>query len=73
VRVLIHSSFVSTIFSRSKFVTTRGGTYPATAVIFAAMRLPIHLLQDANNSPRLYAIACMRDKQNTLRDGDGTG
>src|SRR4029077_12400082 len=41
VRGRIHSSFVSTIFSMSRLVTTRGGTYPATPVIFAAMRLPI--------------------------------
>src|SRR6202167_28149 len=62
----MHSSFVSTFFSRSKLVTTRGGTYPATPVIFAAMRLPIQFLQDGINSPRLYAINRMRDKQNTL-------
>jgi hypothetical protein len=27
-------------------VTTRGGTYPATPVIFAAMRRPIHFPQE---------------------------
>jgi hypothetical protein len=45
-------------------VTTRGGTYPATPVIFAAMRLPIHLLQYRINSSRLYAISRTHDKQN---------
>src|SRR5580700_11759842 len=65
VRVRIHSSFVSTLFSRSKLVTTRGGTYPATPVIFAAMRLPIQLLQDGINSERLYAITYAHDKVNS--------
>src|ERR1700735_3579150 len=62
VRVRIHSSFVSTLFSRAKLVTTRGGTYPATPVIFAAMRLPIRVLHDGINSQRLYAITYARDK-----------
>jgi hypothetical protein len=32
---------VSTSFSKSALVITRGGTYPLTPVIFAAMRLDI--------------------------------
>ena len=35
VLLLIHSSFVSTIFSRSALVSLSGGTYPPTAVIAA--------------------------------------
>src|SRR5258707_10346270 len=41
VRVRIHSSLVSTIFSRSALVITLGGRKPATPVIFAAMRCDI--------------------------------
>src|SRR5271168_671091 len=41
VRVRIHSSLVSTSFSRSRFVITRGGAYPATPVIFAGILLPV--------------------------------
>src|SRR5216684_6146155 len=44
VRVRIHSSLVSTIFSKSALVITLGGTYPATPVIFAAIRWDIGLL-----------------------------
>src|SRR6266436_2719030 len=44
VRVTIHSSLVSTIFSRSALVITLGGTYPATPVIFAARRWDMTLL-----------------------------
>src|SRR6516162_9466687 len=44
VRVRIHSSLVSTIFSRSALVMTRGGRNPATPVIFAAMRCDMTLL-----------------------------
>src|SRR5262249_30572771 len=40
VRSRIHSSLVSTIFSRSRFESTRGGTQAATPVILAAMRFP---------------------------------
>src|SRR5271169_4620185 len=43
-RSMIHSFVVSTIFSRSVLVSTRGGTYPATPVIFAAMRRDMMLL-----------------------------
>ncbi len=43
-------------FSRSKFVTTRGGTYPATPVIFAAMRLPIAVTHYVSQNCR--AIVC---------------
>src|ERR1700720_1629499 len=41
VRSLIHASSVSTSFSKSALVITRGGTYPLTPVIFAARRLGI--------------------------------
>src|ERR1700739_4187352 len=44
VRVRIHSSLVSTIFSRSWLVITLGGRNPATPVIFAAMRCYITTL-----------------------------
>src|SRR5580704_3885951 len=43
-RSMIHWLVVSTIFSRSAFVKTRGGTYPATPVIFAATRRDMMLL-----------------------------
>src|SRR4030095_9790758 len=39
VRVLIHSSLVSTIFSRSALVSLFSGTHPPTAVIAAVTRL----------------------------------
>src|SRR6185503_1610388 len=42
VLVLIHSSLVSTIFSRSAFVSLSGGTYPPTAVIAAVTFLIIN-------------------------------
>ena len=44
--VRIHSSLVSTIFSRSALVRTFGGTYPAMPVIFAAMRWDMKLLRE---------------------------
>src|ERR1700691_4849118 len=80
VRARIHSSFVSTIFWRSLFVTILVGTYPATAVIFAAILRPIcvsnfqaniagrHCGQSywRQNSPRLYANEDSSDKQNTM-------
>ena len=39
VLVRIHSSLVSTIFSRSKFVSLSSGTYPPTAVMAAVILL----------------------------------
>ena len=41
VRSRIQASSVSTSFSKSALDITRGGTYPLTPVIFAAMRLDI--------------------------------
>src|ERR1700722_5989179 len=41
VRSRIHASLVSTSFSNSALDITRGGTYPVTPVIFAAIRLDI--------------------------------
>ena len=38
VRSIIHWSLVSTIFSRSAFVNSRGGTYVPTELIFARTR-----------------------------------
>src|ERR1700726_700502 len=58
VRVRIHSSLVSTIFSRSALVITRGGTYPATPVIFAARRRDIVLL--ARETGGAQKCDCMR-------------
>jgi hypothetical protein len=40
VRETIHSSLVSTIFSKSAFVSTRSGTYEPIATIRARWRLP---------------------------------
>src|SRR5271170_1414287 len=74
VRVRIHSSFVSTSFSRSKLVTTRGGRYPATPVIFAAIRLPIQVSVVAGIvSTRLYAIGRGGDKRKTAAGGGSVG
>jgi hypothetical protein len=47
VRVRIHSSLVSTIFSKSALLITFGGTWPLTPVIFAAMQWDISLLGTA--------------------------
>src|SRR5712692_9917504 len=65
VRVRIHSSLVSTIFSRSALVITFGGTYPATPVIFAAMRWDITLL--ANCFPKQKNLNLMRLRRGVTR------
>src|SRR5688500_2941695 len=59
VRVRIHSSFVSTICSRSLFVNLSSGTYPPTAVIAAVILLFIfcmllmYRLQLKNQWPKI--------------------
>ncbi len=53
VRVRIHSSLVSTIFSRSKLVSLSSGTYPPTAVIAAVILLLILLGCDKQKCPKV--------------------
>ncbi len=55
VRVRIHSSVVSTIFSRSALVTTREGTWVPSAVI--AARLWLMRLSSSRLAPRPVIVA----------------
>src|SRR5215472_11592652 len=54
VRVRIHSSLVSTIFSKSAFVSTRGGTYVPRAVILARARWPTRWVSSFDVNGPLY-------------------
>src|SRR5260370_9274490 len=56
VRVRIHSSLVSTIFSKSALVITLGGTWPLTPVILAAMRWDISLLANFYGKQRNWIL-----------------
>ena len=65
VRVRIHSSVVSTIFSRSKLVSLSSGKCPATQVIAAAMS------EDVSAKGRSHIQALRRQKWGVFNDVRG--
>src|SRR5215469_16885530 len=84
VRSTIHLSFVSTIFSRSAFVSSRGGTYVPTEEIFARTRTcgfnvkfkPVPHTLDSNESPftqrQLFSLRKERLSLHSVGDAPAT-
>src|ERR1700722_19699156 len=62
VRSVIHWSLVATIFSRSAFVNTRGGTYVPTELIFARTRTCGFNLR-LKLSPHTYPYKLLQNEQ----------
>src|SRR5215469_2723970 len=73
-RSIIQSFVVSTIFSKSALLSTRGGTYPATPVIFALTQSAMILLEEfrPRNQTKIVCDALCQRQAPAVHQGSGS-